>query len=134
MPGSLAARPLESLPRSLTEVYCPRDDPFDGYHSKINASFSLRRHNEIQRVLKDYTKKCPSLPEQAVQLAFASTFAGMDLVATKRVAADISIIVGVEQRPLPNPIHKYHPLRARDLRKARTFRPRIHPPDQPPPP
>ena len=54
----------------------------------------MRRHNEMQRVLKDYTKK---IPDHAIRVeAFAGTTAGTDLVAPKRVTADISDIVGAE--------------------------------------
>ena len=68
-----------------------------GCHCNINASFGMRRRNEIQRVLKDYTKKYLGLPERAVHLeAFAGTTAGTDLVAPTRVTADISFIVGVD--------------------------------------
>ena len=72
--------------------------PFHGCHCNINASFRMRRRNEIQRVLKDYTKKYLGLPEQAVHLeAFAGTTAGTDLVAPKRLTADILFIVGAEK-------------------------------------
>ena len=57
----------------------------------------MRRHNAIQRVLKDYTEKCLGLPDHVIRLeAFAGTTAGTDLVALKRVTADISVIVGAE--------------------------------------
>ena len=50
----------------------------------------MRRHNEIQRAHRDCTKKCLGLSDKA------GTTAGTDLVASKRVIADISIIVGAE--------------------------------------
>ena len=54
--------PLEEPPDKestcqCTTKYCPRDDHLHGCHCNINASFRLRRHNEIQRVHKDYIKK-----------------------------------------------------------------------------
>ena len=91
--SKLGAGPLEDPPDKeftcqCTAKYCPRDDPFHGCHCNINASFRLRRHNEIQRVLK---KKCLGLPEQAVHLeAFASTTA---LVAPKRETLWIEVSV-----------------------------------------
>ena len=57
----------------------------------------MHRHNEIQRALRDYTKKFLGLSDQAVHLAaYAGTTAGTDLVAPKRVTADITVIVGAE--------------------------------------
>ena len=123
----------------------------------------MRRHNEIQRAHRDCTKKCLGLSDKA------GTTAGTDLVAPKRVIANISVIVGAETlwidvsvvdpgchhfieryrsnevpdaaakgtygdniaEPIPTPtrIH-HHPLRARKLKKTRTFRRWIHPADQ----
>ena len=75
----------------------PRDDPFHGCHCHVKASFRMRRRNEIQRALKDDTKKCLDLLDQVVHLeAYAGTTAGTDLVAPKRVTADISVIVSAE--------------------------------------
>ena len=55
----------------------------------------MRCHNEIQRALREYTKKCLSLSDQAVHLeAYAGTTTGTDLAAPKRVTVDISVIVG----------------------------------------
>ena len=57
----------------------------------------MRRHNEIQRVLRDYMKKCLGLSDQAVHLeAYAGTTTDTDLAAPKGVTADISVIVGAE--------------------------------------
>ena len=57
----------------------------------------MRRHNEIQRVLKDYTKKYLGLPDHAICIeALAGTTAGTDLVAPKRVTADVSVNVGAD--------------------------------------
>ena len=100
--SKLGAGPIEDLPHAeftcqCTAVYCPREDPFHGCHCNNNGQFRVRRHNEIQRVLKDYTKKCLGLPDHAICIeALAGTTAGTDLVAPKRVTADISVIVGAE--------------------------------------
>ena len=98
--SKLGAGPIENTPHTeftcqCNAVYCPRDDPFHRCHCNINASFRMRRHNEIQRALRDYTKKC--LSDQAVHLeAYAGTTTGTDLAAPKRVTADISVIVSAE--------------------------------------
>ena len=100
--SKLSAGPIENTPHTeftcqCNAVYCPRDDPFHGCHCNINASFRMCRHNEIQRALRDYTKKCLGLSDQAVHLeAYAGTTTGTDLAAPKRVTADISVIVGAE--------------------------------------
>ena len=63
----------------------------------MDASFRMRRHNEIQWALRDYTKKRLGLSDLAVYLeTYTSTTASTDLVAQKRVTADISLIVGAE--------------------------------------
>ena len=72
--SKLGAGPIEDLPHTeftcqCTAVYCPREDPFHGCHCNNN-------HNEIQRVLKDYTKKCRGLPDHAIRL---EAFAGVVL-------------------------------------------------------
>ena len=98
----LGAGPIENTPHTeftcqCNTVYCPRDDPFYGCNCNIKASFRMRRHNEIQRVLRDYTKKCLGLSDQAVHLeAYAGTTTGTDLAAPMRVIADILVIVGAE--------------------------------------
>ena len=100
--SKLGAGPIESTPHTeftcqCNAVYCPRDDSFHGCHCNINKSFCMRRHNEIQRALRDYTKKCLGLSDRAVHLkAYAGTTTGTDLTAPKRVIADISVIVGAE--------------------------------------
>ena len=100
--SKLGAGPIENTPHTeftcqCNAIYCRRDDPSHGCHCNINASSRIRRHNEIQRALRDYTKKCLGLTDQAVHLeAYASTTAGIDLVTPKRVSADISVIVGAE--------------------------------------
>ena len=101
--SKLGAGPIENTPHTeftcqCNAVYCPRDGPFHGCHFNVNASFCMRRHNEIQRAIRDYTKKGLGLPDQAVHLeAYAGTTAGTDLVAPKRVITSLlSVIVGAE--------------------------------------
>ena len=98
----LGAGPIEDPPYAdfacqCTSIYRPREDPFHGCRCNINASYRQRRHNEIQRVLKAYIRKCLDLPDHAVRLeALAGTTTETVLVPSKRVTADISVTIGPE--------------------------------------
>ena len=100
--SKLGAGPIEDAPHldftcQCTTIYRPREDPFHGCRCNINASYRQRRHNEIQRVLKAYIRKCLDLPDHAVRLeALAGTTAETVLVPSRRVTADISVTIGPE--------------------------------------
>ena len=85
---------VRTLSMDVTAIIMPNSACAVTFLTTSNGTAPMK---SLMQPLKDYTEKYLGLPDHVIRLeAFAGTTAGTDLVALKRVTADISLIVSAE--------------------------------------